>query len=238
MMRYKKASVGLLSVLLLSAFTWTSVWASSPAQAKEQGVPNNQSSQPQASPDPAKATAQAPEKFKVNLDTTKGPVVIEVVRAWAPKGADRFYNLVKSGFYTDVAFFRVIDGFMAQFGIHGDPAVSAKWRGPAAQIADDPVKQSNLRGFVSFAMAGPNTRTTQLFINYADRNKQLDGMGFSPFGRVIQGMENVDNLYSGYGEGAPRGRGPDQSLIQTQGNAYLRKSFPRLDYIKSATIVE
>ncbi len=236
MMRYEKTRVVLLSILLASALTGTSLWAVNQAQPKEQGVQSNQPSQSKANPDPAKATEQAPETFRAKLDTTKGPVVIEVIRAWAPKGADRFYNLVKSGFYTDVAFFRVIDGFMAQFGISGSPEVSAKWRD--AKIADDPVKQSNLRGFVSFAMAGPNTRTTQLFINYADRNRQLDSMGFSPFGRVIQGMENIDNLYSGYGEGAPRGRGPDQSMVQTQGNTYLRKSFPHLDYIKSATIVE
>lgn len=233
MMRYKKTGVVLLlSILLVSVFTLTSVLAAQ-AQPKEKGVQTNQ---PKANPDPAKATEQAPEKYKAKFDTTKGPVVIEVTRAWAPKGADRFYNLVKSGFFTDIAFFRVIDGFMAQFGIHGDPQVSAKWRD--AKIADDPVKQSNLRGYVSFAMAGPNTRTTQFFINYADRNRQLDSSGFSPFGRVVEGMENVDNLYSGYGEGAPSGRGPNQGLVQTQGNAYLRKNFPHLDYIKSATIVE
>jgi peptidyl-prolyl cis-trans isomerase A (cyclophilin A) len=186
--------------------------------------------------DPSKATEHAPATFRVKLETTKGPVVLEVVRDWAPNGADRFYNLVKIGFYNDVAFFRVIDGFMAQFGIHGDPKVAAKWR--EARIADDPVKQSNLRGFVSFATAGPNTRTTQLFINYADRNAQLDRSGFAPFARVIQGMEVVDSLYSGYGEGAPNGAGPNQGLVQMQGNAYLRANFPKLDYIKTATIVE
>ncbi|MFB3904094.1 MAG: peptidylprolyl isomerase [Acidobacteriota bacterium] len=235
MMRYDKTSVALLGTILVFAFTCTSLVAVNQAQSKEQGVQTNQP-QPKPNPDPAKATEQAPEKFRVKLDTTKGSVTIEVVRAWAPKGADRFYNLVKLGYFTDIAFFRVIDGFMAQFGIHGDPAVSARWRN--ARIPDDPVKQSNLRGFVSFAMAGPNTRTTQLFINYADRNSQLDRSGFSPFGRVIDGMENVDNLYSGYGEGAPNGRGPNQGLVQTQGNAYLRNHFPHLDYIKSATIVE
>jgi len=185
--------------------------------------------------DPAKATEQAPETYRVKLDTTKGPVVLEVMRAWAPKGADRFYNLVKAGFYNDVAFFRVINGFMAQFGIHGDPAISAKWRN--ARIPDDPVRQSNLRGFVSFAMGGPNTRTTQLFINYGD-NSRLDRMGFPPFARVIQGMENIDLLYSEYGEGAPNGGGPNQQIVQMKGNEYLRKDFPNLDYIKTATIVE
>jgi peptidyl-prolyl cis-trans isomerase A (cyclophilin A) len=234
-MRYEKASVALLSILLVSVLTVAPALAVNQAQAKEQGVQSNQP-QTKADPDPAKATEQAPEIFKVKLDTTKGPVVIEVNRAWAPKGADRFYNLVKLGFYTDIAFFRVIDGFMAQFGIHGNPQVSAKWRD--AKIGDDPVKQSNLRGYVSYAMAGPNTRTTQLFINYADRNRQLDRSGFSPFGKVVEGMENIDSLYSGYGEGAPSGRGPNQGMVQTQGNAYLRKSFPHLDYIKSATIVE
>ncbi|HWH67913.1 MAG TPA: peptidylprolyl isomerase, partial [Candidatus Sulfotelmatobacter sp.] len=144
------------------------------------------------------------------------------------------YNLVRSGFFKDVAFFRVIPGFMCQFGIHGDPSVSAKWR--SAKIPDDPVKGSNTRGTITFATAGPNTRTTQLFINFAD-NSNLDGMGFSPFGKVTEGMDVVDKIYSGYGEGAPRGHGPDQGRIQMEGNAYLKKDFPNLDYIKAATIV-
>jgi peptidyl-prolyl cis-trans isomerase A (cyclophilin A) len=160
---------------------------------------------------------------------------MQVNRAWAPNGADRFFNLVKAGFFDDVVFFRVIDGFMAQFGIHGDPKVSAVWK--EATIADDPVVQSNARGFVSFATAGPNTRTTQLFINFAD-NKKLDGMGFSPIGQIVDGMNVVDSLHKGYGEGAPRGAGPAQGRIQTEGNAYLRKDFPKLDSIRTARIVE
>jgi peptidyl-prolyl cis-trans isomerase A (cyclophilin A) len=161
--------------------------------------------------------------------------VIDVRRDWAPQGADRFYNLVKNGFYDDARFFRVIDGFMAQFGIHGNPTVQSAWRN--ANIKDDPVKQSNRRGYVTFATAGPNTRTTQLFINYRD-NAGLDKQGFAPFGEVVSGMDVVDKLYSGYGEGAPSGRGPNQGRVQAEGNAYLNKEFPRLDYIKSATIVE
>jgi len=233
-MRYQTLRFVFLGLFLLASVSGT-------ASGLNQAKPQEKSMQPKqpsgtlAALDPAKATAQAPETFRVNLDTTKGPVVIEVIRAWAPKGADRFYNLVKAGFFTDVAVFRVIEGFMAQFGIHGNPSVSAVWRD--AKIQDDPVKQSNLRGFISFAMAGPNTRTTQFFINYGN-NARLDSSGFSPFGRVIQGMENIDLLHSGYGEGAPRGRGPDQGRVQTEGNAYLKKDFPNLDYIKSATIVE
>lgn len=184
--------------------------------------------------DPAKLTEQAPETFKAQFDTTKGKFTVAVTRALAPHGADRFYNLVRSGYFKDVAFFRVIAGFMCQFGIHGDPKVAAKWRG--APIPDDPVKGSNTRGALTFAMAGPNTRTTQFFINFAD-NTRLDQMGFAPIGKVIEGLDVVDKINAEYGEGAPRGRGPDQSRIQTEGNAYLKKDFPNLDYIKSVTLV-
>jgi peptidyl-prolyl cis-trans isomerase A (cyclophilin A) len=184
--------------------------------------------------DPSKLTAQAPETFKAQFDTTKGKFTIEVTRSLAPNGADRFYNLVKSGYFTDIAFFRVIPGFMCQFGIHGDPAVSAKWR--EASITDDPVKGSNTRGAITFATAGPNTRTTQLFINFGN-NTGLDGQGFSPFGKVIEGMDVVDKINSEYGEGAPGGNGPAQGRVQYEGNAYLKKDFPNLDYIKSATIL-
>ena len=182
---------------------------------------------------PAALNAQAPASYKAKFVTSKGTFVLEVTRALAPRGADRFYNLVKNGFYDDVRFFRVISGFMVQFGINGDPAVSAHWR--EANIKDDPVRESNKRGSISFATAGPNTRTTQVFINFAD-NSNLDGMGFAPFGRVVSGMNVVDALYAGYGEGAPNGNGPDQGLLQTRGNAYLVKSFPRMDYVKKATI--
>ena len=184
---------------------------------------------------PAEMNETAPEKFQAQFDTSKGEFIIEVTRAWAPIGADRFYNLVKNGYYDNCRFFRVIKGFMVQFGIHGDTKVSAAWRG--ANIKDDPVKESNTRGYVSYAMAGPNTRTTQLFINFGN-NSPLDGQGFSPFGKVTQGMDVVDSIYSDYGEGAPSGKGPEQGKVHMQGNPYLEKSFPKLDYIKSATIVE
>ncbi len=183
---------------------------------------------------PAALTEQAPATYKVRFDTSKGAFVIQVNRAWAPHGADRFYNLVKNGFYDNVRFFRVLTGFMAQFGINGDPALSAQWRG--ADIPDDPVRQSNKRGMVTFATAGPNTRTTQVFINFGD-NSALDGQGFAPFGQVVSGMKVVDSLNAEYGEGAPRGRGPDQGRMQKEGNAYLAKQFNRMDYVKKATIV-
>jgi peptidyl-prolyl cis-trans isomerase A (cyclophilin A) len=182
---------------------------------------------------PAALNEQAPPRYRVNVDTTKGSFVIDVHRDWAPIGADRFYNLVKNGFYDDVKFFRVIDGFMVQFGIHGNPTVQSAWR--SANLKDDPVKQSNRRGYITFATAGPNTRTTQVFINFGD-NAALDRQGFAPFGEVVSGMDVVNRLYSGYGEGAPSGRGPEQGRIQAEGNAYLNKEFPRLDAIKSATL--
>jgi peptidyl-prolyl cis-trans isomerase A (cyclophilin A) len=182
---------------------------------------------------PAGLTEQAPNAYKVKFDTTKGAFVIDVRRDWAPNGADRFYNLVKNGYYDNVRFFRVISGFMVQFGIHGDPQVAAKWR--EARIKDDPVKQSNKRGTITYATGGPNTRTTQVFINFAD-NSMLDSQGFSPFGQVSSGMNVVDAINAEYGEGAPRGRGPDQGRIQQEGNAYLNKSFPKLDYVRKATI--
>jgi peptidyl-prolyl cis-trans isomerase A (cyclophilin A) len=185
--------------------------------------------------DPASLNEKAPAVYQAKFDTSKGTFVIEVHRDWAPNGADRFYNLVKNGFYNDVRFFRVLEGFMAQFGINGDPSLSAVWRN--ANIKDDPVKQSNTRGMITFATAGPNTRTTQVFINFGD-NAGLDGQGFSPFGKVVSGMDVVDSLYGGYGEGAPNGAGPDQGRVQSQGNAYLEKSFPKLDYVKTATIVQ
>jgi peptidyl-prolyl cis-trans isomerase A (cyclophilin A) len=176
----------------------------------------------------------APDVYKVNLDTSKGAIVIEVHRDWAPIGADRFYELVKSGYFDGARFFRVLPGFMAQFGIAADPQVTAKWKD--SQIQDDPVTQSNVRGMVTFAKTGaPNSRTTQMFINTGD-NARLDGQAFASIGKVLSGMEAVDNFYNGYGEGAPQGNGPVQGLIQEQGNAYLEKGFPQLDYIKKATV--
>jgi peptidyl-prolyl cis-trans isomerase A (cyclophilin A) len=169
----------------------------------------------------------APATFRVNFDTSRGPVVIEVTRANAPNGADRFYNLVKAKYFDGARFFRVVPNFMAQFGIAGDPAVTKTWDVP---IQDDPVKASNVRGAVTFAQtSAPNSRSTQLFINFAN-NAFLDSQRFAPFGKVISGMENVDMIYSGDREN------PDQSRIENEGNAYLQKAFPRLDYIKTARI--
>jgi peptidyl-prolyl cis-trans isomerase A (cyclophilin A) len=193
---------------------------------------------PLLDPQSAAMNQTAPASYKALFSTSKGDFTIQVTRDWAPKGADRFYNLVKNGFFNDARFFRVIRTprpFMVQFGISGDPAVAGKWED--ANLQDDAVKEHNTRGMVSFATAGPNTRTTQVFINYAD-NSRLDGLGFSPFGQVISGMEVVDQLYADYGEGAPQGAGPDQDKIQHEGNAYLTKDFPKLDYIKTATITE
>jgi len=179
--------------------------------------------------DPAKLTEKAPETFKANFDTSIGTFVIEVHRAWDPSGADRFYNLVKNGFYDECRFFRVVPNFMVQFGISGDPNLSAKWM--AARIKDEPVKEGNKRGYVSFAKPqAPNARTTQIFINFQDNSQSLDTQGFSAFGRVTTGMNVVDKIYSGDGQN------PNQGLIQSQGNAYLAKSFPKLDFVKKATL--
>lgn len=187
---------------------------------------------------PTEAGKGAPvsaENYQVLLETTKGKITLEVHPDWSPKGAERFKELVKNGFYNDTAFFRVIEGFMAQIGINGDPELHAKWRDN--NIMDDPVVESNKRGYVSFAKTGmPNSRSTQFFINFGD-NSNLDGMGFSPFAKVVEGMNVVDSLYKEYGEGAPQGRGPYQGKIVEEGNAYLKKDFPMLDYIKKATIV-
>ena len=173
--------------------------------------------------------AKAPEMFKVKFTTTKGDVIIQVNRGWAPLGADRFFNLIRGGFYTDAAFFRVLPRFVAQFGIPARPDVSEVWRN--ARIIDDKVLQSNKRGTLTFATAGPNTRTTQIFINFSD-NAGLDGQGFAPFGQVLEGMEIVDKFFSGYGES------PDQQRIETQGKAYLDRNFPNLDRILKAEIMK
>jgi len=186
--------------------------------------------------DPATLNATAPDVFRARFETSAGDFVIEVRRDWSPNGADRFYNLVRNGYYDNCRFFRVIDGFMVQFGINGEPAIQSPWRN--AGIPDDPVRESNERGYVTFAMSGlPNSRTTQIFINFGN-NSSLDSSGFAPFGRVVEGMDAVDNIYSGYGEGAPNGRGPDQQRVQMEGNAYLNSSFPELDHITEARIVE
>jgi len=184
--------------------------------------------------DPEGATDKAPDQFRVQFDTTDGPFVIEVNREWAPLGADRFYNLVKLGFFDGVGFFRSMEDFMVQFGINPDPSVTAKWR--EASIQDDPVVESNKKGRITFGTAGPNSRTTQVFINFKD-NPKLDQMGFAPFGEVVEGMEIVDGLHK-TGEGDPRGPGPNQGKLQERGNAYLTENFPELDYIKTARLVE
>ena len=176
----------------------------------------------------------APDVYKVKFETSKGDFVVQVNKEWAPLGAERFYQLVQSGFYDKARFFRVLPGFMVQFGINADPKVSMLWQNQV--FPDDPVKQSNTRGKVTFATRGPSSRTTQVFINYAD-NARLDASGFTPFGEVTSGMEVVDSLYSGYGEGYPNGNGPVQDLMQTQGNQYLDQNFPRLDSIKKASVL-
>lgn len=180
-------------------------------------------------------TAAAPDVFQVRFETSEGDFIVEVHKAWAPNGADRFHNLVSNGYYDGVRFFRVIEGFMAQFGIHGDPQVSSRWTD--ATISDDPVVRSNTRGTLSFAMTGqPNSRSAQVFINFGD-NANLDELGFAPFAEVVEGMDVVDQLYSGYGEGAPSGRGPSQAQVQAEGNRYLESQFPELDYIVGTSIV-
>ena len=183
---------------------------------------------------PATLREKAPAEYDVKFVTTAGEFTVKVTRAWAPNGADRFYNLVRHHFYDGAAFFRVLPGFMAQFGLSAYPEVSKVWEN--ATIKDDPIVQSNHRGFLSFATAGPNTRTTQVFINYGN-NEALDKSGFSAFAVVTEGIEVVDKLYNGYGEGAPEGHGPAQDLIGNRGRAYLEKGFPKLDTIRSATLV-
>ncbi|MFZ5519175.1 MAG: peptidylprolyl isomerase [Candidatus Zhuqueibacterota bacterium] len=190
---------------------------------------------PLLKPDLLELSASAPEVFRVQFETSEGNFVIEAHRSWSPIGVDRLYHLVKNNFYDDARFFRVIKGFMVQFGYHGDPLVIKAWSNMT--IADDPVVQSNLRGYVSYAKSNmPNSRSTQLFINYRD-NPYLDRSGFSPIGRVIEGMDVVDKLYGGYGEGAPGGAGPSQEDIQLGGNAYLTANFPDLDYIIKTTLL-
>jgi peptidyl-prolyl cis-trans isomerase A (cyclophilin A) len=177
----------------------------------------------------------APDVYKVNFDTSKGPVVVEVHREWAPQGADHLYELVKAGFYDGDRFFRVVRGFVVQFGINGDPAKNSTWA--AVNIPDDRPTQANARGTLTFAATGmPNSRSTQLFINLRDNSQSLNPQGFAPMGQVIAGMDVVDDLYAGYAEMAPNGPGPDPSQIQLQGNSYLTSKFPHLDYIKKATI--
>ena len=207
-----------------------SVFAQAPAKkaAPRPAAPAGGGAASSALLNPAALKARAPENFKVAMTTTKGDVVIEVHRAWAPLGADRFYNLVKAGFFNDAAFFRVLPGFVVQFGLNGNPAVNKAWAD--TKFRDDPVKETNKKGTITFATAGANTRTTQLFINLGE-NQRLDSMGFSPFGTVTEGMDVVEKIYSGYGES------PDQEKITNQGKAYLSKNFPQMDSIKTAKVI-
>ena len=177
---------------------------------------------------PSALKEKAPAMYTAKFDTTAGVFQVEVHTDWAPNGADRFYNLVKNGYYDGCRFFRVVPGFMVQFGINGDPAIQRNWE--SATIPDEPVKQGNTRGTITFAKSSaPNSRTTQVFINFKD-NSGLNRTGFAPFGKIVSGMDVVDKIYSAYGER------PEQARIQTEGTAYLAKSFPKLDYIKKATI--
>jgi peptidyl-prolyl cis-trans isomerase A (cyclophilin A) len=182
---------------------------------------------------PSRLTETAPPTFRVRLETSAGDVVLLVHRDWAPLGVDRFYNLVKNRFYDDTRIYRVLDGFMAQFGMNGDPRVNVTWRNKV--IVDDPVAHSNTRGTVSFAKGGPHSRTTEVFINYRD-NASLDERGFAPIAEVIQGMDVADGFYKAYGDGPPRGEGPYQARVQAQGNAYLDAAFPELTRIEHAII--
>lgn len=211
-------------VALVAALTLAAAGTATPEQTAKPGALKT----------PAALKETSPATFTANFDTSAGPFVVTVHREWAPHGADRFYNLVKNGFFTDVRFFRAIPNFMVQFGIHGTPAIAAVWR--EARLPVDKVVQSNRRGFITYAMGRtPDTRTTQVFINFRD-NTNLDALGFAPFGQVTSGMDVVDKIYTGYGEGPPSGAGPDQGRLQGEGNEYLLKSFPKMDYIKTATI--
>jgi peptidyl-prolyl cis-trans isomerase A (cyclophilin A) len=234
--RPRAYALGGWSVLLLALAACGGEGGEAPPPAESTPPAAEPTAAPPAAPDPAPAPpAETPASFRVQFETSKGNFVVQVDRAMAPNGADRIYRLVSEGFYDEVRFFRVMSGFMAQFGIHGDPAVNTRWR--SQPIQDDPVNGSNTRGMVTFAMSSqPNSRTTQIFINLVD-NVNLDGSGFAPFGRVVEGMEVVDQLYSGYGEGAPRGNGPAQGQAVSEGNAYLTRDFPLLDYVIRATIV-
>jgi len=197
---------------------------------------NNNASAPTGTPDAATEKKDddmwpetAPDTFKVKFECTNGEFTVECFKEWAPLGVERFYQLVREGYFDDTGFFRVVPNFVVQFGLAADPQVTAKWR--TKSITDDPVKQTNAPGTITFATSGPNSRTTQLFINLVD-NKRLDGMGFSPFGKVIEGMDVVKKINPEYGER------PQQGMITAEGNAYLKKNFPKMDFIKKATLVK
>lgn len=243
----KSSIISLVKLIIFSLAAGAALFAQTPApkaapkapaakapvkaapKAATKTAPAKPAGPPRALLTPATLKATAPEMYKVRFTTTRGDFVLQVNRAWAPLGADRFYNLVRNGFFTDTAFFRVVRGFVVQFGLSTYPAVSRVWK--MANIQDDAVRESNKRGTISFATAGPNTRTTQVFVNLVD-NGRLDSMGFSPFGQIVEGMDIVDQLYNAYGES------PEQGSIQNEGKPYLDKNFPLLDTIKAATIIE
>ncbi|MCB0384863.1 MAG: peptidylprolyl isomerase [Bdellovibrionales bacterium] len=224
----KRLLVSCLAACVLAA---PALAAESKDKAKSAEATETKKSETKKSETKGKAAkvGQAPDQFKVTFETTKGKFVVEAHRDWSPKGVDRFYELIQEGFFKDIAFFRVVKGFVVQFGIHGNPDEASKWKQKV--ITDDSVKESNKSGYLSFATAGPNTRTTQLFINLND-NTNLDRMGFSPFAKVVEGMDVVKNINGEYGER------PNQGAIQSEGNTYLKKSFPNMDYIKGATIAK
>ncbi|HLH42058.1 MAG TPA: peptidylprolyl isomerase [Bryobacteraceae bacterium] len=176
-----------------------------------------------------------PDVYRAKFETSKGDFVVEVTRGWAPRGADHFHELLRMNYFDEGRFFRVLPGFIAQFGIHKDFDVHAKWR--ELVIADDPPKEKNLRGTLAFAQSGPNTRATEIFINLKD-NPELDDQGFTPFARIVEGIETIDALYSGYGELGPKGKGPDAGRAEGEANEYIVPRFPKLDYIKRARIIE
>lgn len=228
------AVAGVAAVAVFTVVATSSASAQRPgrkaAGSGQQGAPAASLRSPSAS-DLAKA---GPDSFDVAFHTTKGTFTVRMSRAMSPRGADRVWHAVQARYYDGVRFYRVIRGFMAQFGFHGNPAVTAAWESHV--LRDDPRNASNTRGMVTFATRGPGTRTVQLFVNMRD-NVNLDALGFVPVGRVRDGMPVVDSLYGGYGEGAPRGNGPDQDRIASEGNAYLALKFPKLDVIDSARVV-
>ena len=230
-----------LTTLLVAAALPGTLFAQAPAKTATRPVRRPPVHKPAAPTGPERSllhpdtlNEKAPDVYRAKFTTTKGDFVVEVTRAWAPLGADRFYNLVKNSFFDDASFFRVVPAFVVQFGISAKPEVSKAWQ--AATIKDDPVRQTNGRASITFATAGPNTRTTQLFISLGD-NARLDSMGFAPLGQVVQGMDVVDKLYGGYGDGPPGGNGPDQGRITSEGKPYLDKDFPQLDSVKTTEIV-
>ena len=224
----RPARISIFLPLLLMA-TGVLAGCGSEVPEEEAGPPPNPLLQPRSFRETAPAT------YQVRLETTKGDILIGVTREWAPLAADRFFNLVKAGYYDGIAFHRVLHNFTAEFGIHGDPWVNAAWR--QALMADEPVRQSNTRGRVTFSKNTPNSRTVQLFINLKD-NSSLDGQAFSPFGEVVEGMDIVEALYSEYGDGPPRGEGVYQAMAIARGDEYLNEEFPLLDRIERAVLLD